>query len=132
MTSIQIAQHPALKRTPLYDLHVANGARMSAFAGYEMPIQYPFGIMKEHLHTRASVGLFDVSHMGQITLRPRNGTVADVAAALEPATTMLPNRGIIFIPFATRRISLPETVRTDRKSIPSHVPPFSSGKDPRT
>ena len=83
MTSIQIAQHPALKRTPLYDLHVANGARMSAFAGYEMPIQYPFGIMKEHLHTRASVGLFDVSHMGQITLRPRNGTVADVAAALE-------------------------------------------------
>ena len=56
---------------------------MGAFAGYEMPIQYPPGIMKEHLHTRAHAGLFDVSHMGQIALRPRNGKMADVATALE-------------------------------------------------
>jgi glycine cleavage system T protein (aminomethyltransferase) len=58
-----------LRRTPLYDLHVARGARMVPFAGYEMPVQYPTGIIAEHLHTRAKAGLFDVSHMGQIALR---------------------------------------------------------------
>ena len=83
MTALLAPQYPALKRTPLYDLHVAKGARMAPFAGYEMPIQYPLGIMKEHLHTRADAGLFDVSHMGQIALRPRNGSLADVASALE-------------------------------------------------
>jgi aminomethyltransferase len=57
-----------LKRTPLYDLHIALGARMVGFAGYEMPVQYPSGIIAEHLHTRAKAGLFDVSHMGQIRL----------------------------------------------------------------
>ena len=60
-----------LKHTPLYDLHVRLGARMVAFAGYDMPVQYRSGILKEHLHTRAAAGLFDVSHMGQIVLRPR-------------------------------------------------------------
>ena len=53
-----------LKRTALYELHRARGARMVAFAGYEMPVQYPTGIIAEHLHTRAKAGLFDVSHMG--------------------------------------------------------------------
>ena len=57
-----------LARTPLHDLHVALGARMVPFAGYEMPVQYPAGIMAEHLHTRAEAGLFDVSHMGQAFL----------------------------------------------------------------
>jgi len=57
-----------LKQTPLHDLHVKLGARMAAFAGYDMPIQYPSGILQEHLHTRAAVGLFDVSHMGQAIL----------------------------------------------------------------
>lgn len=57
-----------LKHTPLYDLHVELGAKMVPFAGYEMPVQYPLGVMKEHLHTRAAVGLFDVSHMGQVIL----------------------------------------------------------------
>ena len=83
MTAPAAAQHAMLKRTPLYNLHVARGARMGAFAGYEMPIQYPPGIMKEHLHTRAHAGLFDASHMGQIALRPRNGKIADIATALE-------------------------------------------------
>jgi aminomethyltransferase len=83
MTGSPVAQHATLKRTPLYELHVARGAKMSAFAGYEMPIHYPPGIMKEHLHTRAHVSLFDVSHMGQIALRPRNGKMANVAAAFE-------------------------------------------------
>ncbi|MGX9351160.1 glycine cleavage system aminomethyltransferase GcvT [Shimia sp. W99] len=57
-----------LKRTPLYDLHVELGAKMVPFAGYEMPVQYGLGVMKEHLHTRAAAGLFDVSHMGQVIL----------------------------------------------------------------
>jgi len=54
-----------LRRTPLYGLHVSLGAKMVPFAGYEMPVQYPAGILKEHLHTREKAGLFDVSHMGQ-------------------------------------------------------------------
>jgi aminomethyltransferase len=72
-----------LKRTPLYELHVRLGARMVPFAGYDMPVQYPSGIIKEHLHTRAAAGLFDVSHMGQIALHPRSGRIEDVARALE-------------------------------------------------
>jgi aminomethyltransferase len=83
MTAPAAAQHAVLKRTPLYDLHVAMGARMGAFAGYEMPIQYSPGIMKEHLHTRAHASLFDVSHMGQIALQPRNWNMAEIATALE-------------------------------------------------
>ena len=73
----------AVARTPLHALHVSLGARMVPFAGYEMPLQYPAGILTEHLHTRARAGLFDVSHMGQIRLRPRSGLVADAALALE-------------------------------------------------
>ncbi len=69
---------PPLRRTPLYSLHQSLGARMVPFAGYEMPVQYPAGILAEHLHTRAQAGLFDVSHMGQLRL-----VGADPAAALE-------------------------------------------------
>ncbi|HUI96214.1 MAG TPA: glycine cleavage system aminomethyltransferase GcvT [Xanthobacteraceae bacterium] len=72
-----------LRRTPLHDLHVRLGARMVPFAGYAMPLQYASGIIKEHLHVRAAAGLFDVSHMGQIALRPRSGALADAARALE-------------------------------------------------
>ncbi len=72
-----------LKRTPLYDLHLSHGAKMVPFAGYEMPVQYSAGVMKEHLHTREAAGLFDVSHMGQVLLRPKSGDVADAALALE-------------------------------------------------
>lgn len=56
---------------------------MTAFAGYEMAVQYRPGVLKEHLHTRAAAGLFDVSHMGQVRLTPRSGNVADAARALE-------------------------------------------------
>ena len=73
----------ALKRVPLHDLHVARGGKIVPFAGYEMPVQYTAGVLKEHLHTRASAGLFDVSHMGQIVLRPKSGKVEDAARALE-------------------------------------------------
>jgi aminomethyltransferase len=68
LTGTESADAAPLKRTPLYELHRARGARMVAFAGYEMPVQYPTGIIAEHLHTRAQAGLFDVSHMGQIRL----------------------------------------------------------------
>jgi aminomethyltransferase len=71
------------RRTPLYDLHVSLGARMVPFAGYEMPVQYAAGVLKEHLHTRNSAGLFDVSHMGQIALRALSGAPEDAALALE-------------------------------------------------
>jgi len=72
-----------LKRTELYDLHVSLGAKMVPFAGYEMPVQYPAGVMREHLHTRAAAGLFDVSHMGQVILRPKSGDLRDASLALE-------------------------------------------------
>lgn len=67
-----------LQRTPLYDLHRESGAKFAPFAGYEMPVQYPSGILSEHTHTRSAAGLFDVSHMGQVTL-----TGAAAAAGLE-------------------------------------------------
>src|SRR5579863_1412447 len=74
---------PSLKQTPLHALHVASGGKMVPFAGYDMPVQYGTGVLKEHLHTRNSAGLFDVSHMGQIRLRPKSGRVEDAARALE-------------------------------------------------
>jgi len=70
-----------LRRTPLYALHLELGGKLVPFAGYELPVQYQAGILKEHLHTRAKAGLFDVSHMGQATL-----SGADAAAALETLT----------------------------------------------
>jgi aminomethyltransferase len=74
-----------LARTPLYDLHLELGAKMVPFAGYEMPVQYPAGVMKEHQHTRAKAGLFDVSHMGQVILR--SSSIENVSLAFE---TMVP------------------------------------------
>ena len=74
---------PPLKQTPLHALHVARGGKMVPFAGYDMPVQYGTGVLKEHLHTRTSAGLFDVSHMGQIALRPKSGRIEDAARALE-------------------------------------------------
>lgn len=78
---------PDVACTPLHALHLRHGGRMVPFAGYAMPVQYPAGLLKEHLHTRAQAGLFDVSHMGQIRLTPHSGDVDDVARALE---TLLP------------------------------------------
>jgi aminomethyltransferase len=72
-----------LRRTPLHALHLARGGKMVPFAGYDMPVQYSAGVLKEHLHTRAAAGLFDVSHMGQIALRPKSGKLEDAALALE-------------------------------------------------
>jgi len=71
-----------LNVTPLVALHHELGARMVPFAGYEMPVQYPLGVLKEHLHCRARAGLFDVSHMGQVILRAPGG-YAEVARAME-------------------------------------------------
>ena len=62
--------------TPLYQMHLDAGAKMVPFAGYEMPVSYPLGIKKEHIHTREKAGLFDVSHMGQIRLVGANSKKA--------------------------------------------------------
>ncbi|MEM9898246.1 MAG: glycine cleavage system protein T, partial [Pseudomonadota bacterium] len=79
----------SLLQTPFDAMHRAAGAKMGAFAGYDMPIQYQAGVMKEHLHTRTAAGLFDVSHMGQAILRTKTETIGTpeahqaVSAALE-------------------------------------------------
>jgi aminomethyltransferase len=86
-----------LAKTPLYNLHVELGARMVPFAGYDMPVQYPSGVMKEHNHTRAQAGLFDVSHMGQVRL-----SGPEAAAALE---TLVPI-DVIDLPRNTQRYAL--------------------------
>ena len=86
-----------LAKTPLHALHLELGARMVPFAGYDMPVQYPLGVMKEHLHTREQAGLFDVSHMGQIILRG-----AGAAKALE---TLVPV-DIIDLPVGMQRYAM--------------------------
>src|SRR6185312_9762192 len=70
-----------LKFTPLHALHLELGGKMVPFAGYAMPVQYPAGVLKEHLHAREKAGLFDVSHMGQAFL-----SGSDPARALESVT----------------------------------------------
>ena len=87
----------ALLKTPLYDLHVALGARMVPFAGYAMPVQYPSGLVAEHYHTRNHAGLFDVSHMGQLRLVGK-----DAAAAFE---TLMPV-DVIDLPVGKQRYGL--------------------------
>ena len=86
-----------LKQTPLHDLHLKLGARMVPFAGYAMPVQYPLGVLKEHLHTREQAGLFDVSHMGQIRLRG-----AGAAKALEALVPV----DILDLPVGMQRYAL--------------------------
>ena len=71
-----------LKRTPLYALNEELGGKMVPFAGWEMPVQFAPGVMKEHLHTRAACGLVDVSHMGQVVLRGEGA--AEALEALVP------------------------------------------------
>lgn len=82
-----------MKRTSLYGLHLSLGAKMVEFAGYEMPVQYPDGVLKEHIHTRTKAGLFDVSHMGQAfltTTRMAKGTDAAHAEIADAIETLLP------------------------------------------
>ena len=95
--STQATPSETLLRTPLHDLHMGLGARMVPFAGYSMPVQYPAGLMAEHLHTRASAGLFDVSHMGQLRL-----VGSDAAAAFE---TLMPV-DVIDLPVGKQRYGL--------------------------
>lgn len=86
-----------LQHTPLHALHLELGARMVPFAGYDMPVQYPLGVMKEHLHTREQAGLFDVSHMGQIRL-----TGVNAAKALESLVPV----DIIDLPVGMQRYAM--------------------------
>ncbi|MHA7873925.1 glycine cleavage system aminomethyltransferase GcvT [Roseivivax sp.] len=73
-----------LLKTPLHALHEELGGKMVEFAGYSMPVQYPMGVLKEHLHTREKAGLFDVSHMGQVLLVPRKAAAAEKLETLVP------------------------------------------------
>jgi len=73
------------KRIPLAGIHAELGAKFGPFAGFEMPIQYPAGLKAEHQHTRTHAGLFDVSHMGQVRIRAKDGTAASLARGLEAA-----------------------------------------------
>lgn len=75
---------------------------MVPFAGYEMPVQYRSGVLREHLHTRAAASLFDVSHMGQMVLRPRSGSLMDAALALERLTPA----DIVSLGFGRQRYAL--------------------------
>ena len=77
-----------LLKTPLYDFHVECGAKLVPFAGYEMPVQYPLGVMNEHKHCRTKAGLFDVSHMGQVLIKPKSGNIEDACLALETLVPM--------------------------------------------
>ena len=86
-----------LLTTPLNALHIELGARMVPFAGYSMPVQYPAGLMAEHVHTRTAAGLFDVSHMGQLKL-----IGADAATAFE---TLMPV-DVIDLPVGKQRYGL--------------------------
>ncbi len=89
-------------RTPLYPLHKRLGGKLVPFAGYEMPVEYGTGVLKEHVHTRSAAGLFDVSHMGQVLLRPKSGHVADAARALE----RLVPQDILGLPAGRQRYAL--------------------------
>ena len=117
-----------LKTTPLHGLHIELGAKMVPFGGYDMPVNYPTGILAEHLHTRAAAGLFDVSHMGLIRLTGKGG--AKPAAALErlaPADIQsLPIGGIREKVLAARRaglttVILPHRNEGDLEDLPEEV-----------
>ncbi len=125
-----------LLHTPLHALHLELGARMVPFAGYSMPVQYPMGLMQEHLHTRAAAGLFDVSHMGQLRL-----VGVDAAAALE---TLMPV-DVVDLPAGKQRYGLllneeggiiDDLMFVNRAASPAAEPPQgeaapSGGSDPR-
>jgi len=106
-----------LLTTPLNALHLELGARMVPFAGYSMPVQYPAGLMAEHLHTRQAAGLFDVSHMGQLKL-----IGPDAAAAFE---TLVPV-DVIDLPVGKQRYGL---LLTDEGTIIDDLMFFNQGKD---
>ena len=81
------------KKTPLYELHRELGAKLTEFAGYEMPVQYAMGILSEHQHTRTKAGLFDVSHMGQVILRSRS--YQETAYAVSYTHLTLPTTAVV-------------------------------------
>ncbi|KRC14950.1 glycine cleavage system aminomethyltransferase GcvT [Acidovorax sp. Root217] len=115
--SAPAANAAPLLTTPLNALHLELGARMVPFAGYSMPVQYPAGLMAEHLHTRQAAGLFDVSHMGQLRL-----VGADAAAAFE---TLVP-ADVIDLPVGKQRYGL---LLTDEGTIIDDLMFFNQGND---
>ncbi len=111
------APSESLLTTPLNALHIELGARMVPFAGYSMPVQYPAGLMAEHHHTRKAVGLFDVSHMGQLRL-----VGPEAAAAFE---TLIPV-DVIDLPVGKQRYGL---LLNDEGGIMDDLMFFNKGND---
>ena len=116
----------SLKCTALHALHVARGGKMVPFAGYEMPVQYAAGVLREHLHTRSHAGLFDVSHMGQLALRPKSGKLEDAALALE---RLVPQDIVAVAPGRAARFSFPSawTRGTSEPPVVREKPLVASG-----
>jgi aminomethyltransferase len=115
-----------LHKTPLHHAHVAAGGKMVGFAGYDMPVQYPAGIMAEHMWTRESAGLFDVSHMGQAYLVAGDGSHGTVAKALE---ALIP-ADILNLPLGQQRYSQllnAEGGILDDLMVTRHADPANSG-----
>lgn len=106
-----------LRKTPLHALHLELGARMVPFAGYSMPVQYPAGLMAEHLHTRQAAGLFDVSHMGQ--LRLEGGGAATAFESLMPVD-------VVDLPVGKQRYGL---LLNDQGGILDDLMFFNRGTD---
>ena len=137
----------ALKRTPLYDDHLRAGAKMVEFAGYEMPIQYPTGIVTEHRAVRQNAGLFDLSHMGEFFFTGAgagaaiDGLVSSDIAGLAVGQArygLLTNaRGTIVDDVIVYRLADDEylmvvnasNVRKDRDHVRAHLPPAITFED---
>jgi aminomethyltransferase len=119
------SDQPLLK-TPLHHAHVAAGGKMVGFAGYDMPVQYPLGILGEHNWTRESAGLFDVSHMGQAYLVAGDGKHETVAKALE---TLIPADIVILAPGQQRYSQLlnAEGGILDDLMVTRHADPANAG-----
>lgn len=83
--------HP-LQLTPLHQMHLQFGAKMTPFAGYEMPLQYKLGVKSEHLYCRSHAGLFDVSHMGQLILKGKNAAAFLETLAPGDFINLMPNQ----------------------------------------
>ena len=99
--------------TPLDSLHRELGAKMVPFAGYEMPVQYPGGIIREHLHTRSAAGLFDVSHMGQVIIEGA-GTAAMLEALVPVDIIGLGINRQTYAPVSYTHLTLPTTLNSCR------------------
>lgn len=113
MTTVEAAE--VLKRTPLYDRHVALGGKMVGFAGYELPIQYTT-IMEEHAHVRSACGIFDVSHLGEIKVTGP-GAFPFIQKMIPTDLGKIGNNGILYSVFLNRQGGVMDDILIYRLSV---------------